>query len=107
MKRVSWLTVLVFAMALTGITGIASADQLPAAPPLEEAAVAPVAPTASTLITQEALAVNLAQIFEAPGEPEKKWSACTPSQCRQGCAQPGCVSVCINLQTCECDVICH
>lgn len=102
MRRVSWLAVLVVTMALTGIV---SADQPPAAPSLEEAVA--VAPTAPTPVTQEALAVNLAQIFAAPGEPEKKWNACTLSQCRQGCAQPGCVSVCINLQTCECDVICH
>ena len=31
---------------------------------------------------------------------------CTMFQCRQGCSTPGCFAYCVDLETCECDVIC-
>lgn len=33
-------------------------------------------------------------------------SDCTPAQCRQPCKMPGCVAVCVDLETCECESIC-
>ncbi len=109
MKRAFWLASFVVAVALVGI---ASADSPPAAP-VEEAIVAPAPPAAPATVAEEAPAVDLVQIFGLPGEtmnpagPEKKWSACTLFQCRQGCGQPGCFSYCIDTQTCECGVICN
>lgn len=35
--------------------------------------------------------------------------ACTNFQCKQGCSYcrlQGCVAVCVNLSTCECDCVC-
>lgn len=34
-------------------------------------------------------------------------SGCTPFQCRQPCKVPGCVSVCVDLEACECETQCY
>jgi hypothetical protein len=105
MPRAFRLFVLGASMSL--LAGIASAQAVPAAaPPAATALPSP------AVASQGAPIVDLSQLFAAPSTdglsttPAPRWSSCTMFECRHACSAPGCVPVCINLQTCECEAIC-
>jgi hypothetical protein len=113
MARVSWTVALVAAFAFSAIASAQTAPASSSAQPVPVAAPAAAVPAAITApAAATAPPIDLAQVFAAPAPavstvPEPKLASCTLFQCRQGCQQPGCFSVCIDLSTCECDVICN
>lgn len=99
-------------VALFCLCGAASAQTTP--PATTSAAPVTVAEPVTTVAPAiEGPAIDLAQIFAAPSSggmtkmPAPTWTSCTLAQCKAPCHQPGCFAVCIDTETCECDVICH
>ncbi len=41
-----------------------------------------------------------------PTECQTGGGGCTIFECRSGCREPGCISVCVDTETCECETIC-
>lgn len=110
MTRVSWTVALVAAFAFSAVASAQTAPASSAQPVTVAAPAAAVQPAATAPAT--APTIDLAQIFAAPTTaistmPEPKLASCTLFQCRQGCHVQGCFSVCVDLTTCECDVICN
>jgi hypothetical protein len=89
-----------FLLTLTLIASpVVAQEAAPAAPPVPEAAWSlssiPVSP--GTLASVSVPAAPLAGLFLA---------SCTFNQCRQPCKRAGCLSNCLDYQTCTCEVIC-
>jgi hypothetical protein len=111
MTRIAKLAVFAVFVAVFALAGMASAQDAPALP-VQPATVAPVAAVSQPAAVVQAPTVDLSQIFAAPSTegistvPAPVFKSCTVFQCRQLCKVPGCTSVCLSVETCECDVIC-
>jgi hypothetical protein len=114
MTRAFWLFVFVAAIALVGA---GPAQTAPAAPSVQPAAASPTGPeenaaTAQAAVAEQAPTVDLFQIFGSPAAggistvPAPVWSACTSTGCKKPCLYQGCLAVCVNFQTCECETKC-
>lgn len=110
MNRALSLAVLVAALAL--LAGPAGATGAPAACPQAPAAAAVAALFAAPAPAAVAPAAGLSTVLAAPATggisttPQPRFDSCTVQQCRMGCHVFGCTSVCTDLSTCSCDVIC-
>jgi hypothetical protein len=100
-------------VAVFTIVGSASAQTAPVAPPTLVTAVVATALPAPASLPTGALEIDLAKILGAsatgsvssPQEP--LWMSCTVPQCKRGCGCSfGCIPICTDVTTCECDCIC-